>query len=469
MSAGFFTLPRLARRAFQTILYAVYTRDLQELCPSRGPQPRKVVLHGASYNRYDARLRLYAQDASYQSVLRALPIPRSTLATWKKTIHRAQHIVGLPSPSASCSDLDLERLEAENNRLREELALVKKANQILGLSPRNKRLSESQKRDLLALIRSAEYLKCEEARNATGLSRSRFYRMLAHERRCGLADYPSCPKSNPTQASSIELKLMRRLATSAEFAHLTISSLAKLAMREFQLFLSPTTWHKKIREFGWRRPAKRKYPAKRKTGIRTKKPNEIWHIDVTRITLADNSWAYFQAVIDNHSRFILSHRLSRSKTGLETKALIQQALHKAINLETIPNLWCDDGSENDNSSVNELIASGKINRTIAQVDVSQSNSMIEAFFKSMKHNYLFNQDPTSFGILAKQIEFYIQQHNEVIPHSALDGATPLEKYTGQWTEEQSQELKSKAAAAREARIRHHKNASCGLCPKSRPV
>ncbi|WP_157899672.1 DDE-type integrase/transposase/recombinase [Luteitalea pratensis] len=41
-------------------------------------------------------------------------------------------------------------------------------------------------------------------------------------------------------------------------------------------------------------------------GLRTTRPNEVWHIDPTVIRLRDGSRAYLHAVIDNFSRRILA-------------------------------------------------------------------------------------------------------------------------------------------------------------------
>ncbi len=74
-------------------------------------------------------------------------------------------------------------------------------------------------------------------------------------------------------------------------------------------------------------------------------------------------------------------------TGENTKILIQRAL-KNINGITIPKLVSDAGAENINSSVRELVVKGRIDQSIAQVDIHSSNSMVEAFFRSFKNNYL---------------------------------------------------------------------------------
>ena len=70
-------------------------------------------------------------------------------------------------------------------------------------------------------------------------------------------------------------------------------------------------------------------------------------------------------------------------------------------------------------------------RVIAQIDVRFSNSMIEAWFRSIKHQWLFLHQLSDLATVKRLIEFYVTEHNTVLPHSAFHGQTPDEKYFGQ--------------------------------------
>ncbi len=49
----------------------------------------------------------------------------------------------------------------------------------------------------------------------------------------------------------------------------------------------------------------------------------------------------------------------------------------------------DSGVENTSSAVTALVESGTLKRILAQVDVVFSNSMIEACWRMLKHQWLF--------------------------------------------------------------------------------
>ena len=74
---------------------------------------------------------------------------------------------------------------------------------------------------------------------------------------------------------------MRDMVISDDYRHMTIRALALHAQRTGKVFASPSTWSRLSRERGWLRPRRRLYPAKPKEGIRARKPNDYWHIDLS--------------------------------------------------------------------------------------------------------------------------------------------------------------------------------------------
>ena len=111
-----------------------------------------------------------------------------------------------------------------------------------------------------------------------------------------------------------------------------------------------------------------------------------------------------------------------------------------------------------------VIDEGLIVRKIAQIEIVYSNSMSEAFNRSLKHNHLFLKELSSLQVLEKHVDFYAQQHNEVIPHFALKGATPEEVYLGQWKHLIQDSIPKEIIEAQKSRIEYHRNLKpCGIC------
>lgn len=105
---------------------------------------------------------------------------------------------------------------------------------------------------------------------------------------------------------------------------------------------SASTWARLIRVRGRRRPRLRIHPEKPKVGLRTTRPDEAWHVDTTLVLLLDGTKAYVHAAIDNF-----------------------------------------------NERIDEVVASGSLRRVLAQTEIAFSNSMIEVFWRTMKHQRLF--------------------------------------------------------------------------------
>jgi hypothetical protein len=110
------------------------------------------------------------------------------------------------------------------------------------------------------------------------------------------------------------------------------------------------------------------------------------------------------------------------------------------------------------------VEAGRIIRTIAQIDVEFSNSMIEALFRSLKHRWLFILSLTTFEAVCRAVNEYLTDHNVRIPHYALGGALPLEVFSGTWTEESQALLSEGSTAAAAKRIKFNRSRRCGICP-----
>jgi len=253
------------------------------------------------------------------------------------------------------------------------------------------------------------------------------------------------------------------MVTALEYRHVPTGTLAVLAQRIGTVWASPSTWYHLVRKFGWRRPRLRVHPAKPKVGVRTSRANEMWHIDTTVIRLLDGTRAYLHAVIDNFSRRILAWRVAETFAPVNSVAVLVEAGRAATSSETTPVVLADAGVENVNAQVDELITSGVLRRVLAFTDLKFSNSMIEAWWRCLKHQWLFLHSLDSVTTVRRLVAFYVHEHNTVLPHSAFRGQTPDEMYFGSGDAVPS-DLASGAAAARRARSDANRLAACGRCP-----
>ena len=98
----------------------------------------------------------------------------------------------------------------------------------------------------------------------------------------------------------------------------------------------------------------------------------------------------------------------------------------------------------------------------AGTDVQESNSLIERFWLSAKHSWLYLNDLGSLATVQRLVEFYVTQHNSVLPHSAHHGRTPDEVYSGTGADVPD-ELAAARAKARKARLEANRKRACEEC------
>jgi hypothetical protein len=89
---------------------------------------------------------------------------------------------------------------------------------------------------------------------------------------------------------------------------------------------------------------------------------------------------------------------------------------------------CDAGTENLGSLPKRLLVGHGIRQLVAKRDIRFSNSMVEAVFRQFKQKFYLKKS-LNFNCLYQLIYKFVKQYNEVIPHSSLLGATPLEKFS----------------------------------------
>jgi transposase InsO family protein len=132
--------------------------------------------------------------------------------------------------------------------------------------------------------------------------------------------------------------------------------------------------------------------------IRANAPNELWHIDVTIVQLLDGTRV----------------------TGGTCRILLEAGRHLGTRpVETT--FVTDSGMEKVNGNVDALLDREGLRRVLAQVEVSFSNSVIKAFWRSLRRLILHNLDSTA--TLRRLIEFYVRAHNETMHHAAFNGSS----------------------------------------------
>ena len=168
-------------------------------------------------------------------------------------------------------------------------------------------------------------------------------------------------------------------------------------------------------------------------------------------------------MIDNFSRRILAWRVADTFAPINSVTVLLDASRGAAASDTGLVVLADAGVENVNAQVDELIHTGVLRRGLAFTELKFSNSMIEAWWRSLKHQWLFLHSLDSVSTVRRLVAFYVDEHNRVLPLSAFRGQTPDEMYFGTGAAVPA-DLRSRAAAARRTRVEANRSASCETCP-----
>jgi len=203
--------------------------------------------------------------------------------------------------------------------------------------------------------------------------------------RVGLADQSSCPHTSPHRLTPSEVRTIEDMVTAPQYRDVPTGTLAILAQRLGTVWASPSTWYRLVRQHGWRRPRLRVHPAKPKVGLRTTRADEMWHIDTTVIRLLDGTRVYLHAVIDNFSRRILAWRVAETFAPVNSVVVLVEAGRGRRPQRRLRSCWRTRGVENVNPQVDDLIAAGVLRRVLAFTELKFSNSLIEAWWRSLTH------------------------------------------------------------------------------------
>ena len=163
---------------------------------------------------------------------------------------------------------------------------------------------------------------------------------------------------------------------------------------------------------------------------------------------------------DREHRRILAWKVSAKFDAEATAELLLDASRDLV--EAVPTVLADGGVENFNSRVDELVDSGVLKRLLAMTDISFSNSLIESWWRSLKHQWLFLNTLDSVAAVEKLTAFYVSEHNTRLPHSAFRGQTPDEMYFGTGGHI-SDDLEVQRRQARAKRMELNRAAACAVC------
>jgi putative transposase len=154
-------------------------------------------------------------------------------------------------------------------------------------------------------------------------------------------------------------------------------------------------------------------------------PNHVWSTDITYCPLA-HGFLYLVAVMDWHSRFVLSWELSNT---LDTGFCLA-ALESAFAFGQ-PEIWnSDQGAQFTSADFLSPLKSRAIAISMDGRGRALDNVFIERLWRSVKYELIYPGDFASGHELRLALERYFRFYNYERPHQALGYRTPAQVYFG---------------------------------------
>ncbi len=151
--------------------------------------------------------------------------------------------------------------------------------------------------------------------------------------------------------------------------------------------------------------------------------NEVWSGDITYLRTYEG-WMYLAIVMDLYSRRIVGWHIDKYMT----KDLVSKALMKAVNLrQPRPGLafHSDRGSQYTSRFYQKLLTAYGIRASMGSVGACWDNAVVERFFGSLKHDWIFKVAQPTREHMKQDVADYIRYYNNDRLHTANDGMSPV--------------------------------------------
>lgn len=158
--------------------------------------------------------------------------------------------------------------------------------------------------------------------------------------------------------------------------------------------------------------------------LKIDRPNQVWATDITYIPMR-RGFVYLIAVVDWHSRRVLSWRLSNT---MSTDFCLD-AVREAIARYGTPEIFnTDQGSQFTSSEFTGLLQEHGIRISMDGKGCWRDNVFVERLWKSVKYEEVYLKAYDSVSAAKASLGTYLNFYNTRRPHQSLDAKTPDEIY-----------------------------------------
>jgi len=153
------------------------------------------------------------------------------------------------------------------------------------------------------------------------------------------------------------------------------------------------------------------------------KVNQVWATDITYIPMS-RGFMYLVCIMDWHSRYVLSWRLSNT---LEADFCVD-ALEEALNSD-VPGIFnTDQGSQFTSEAFTSVLLNRGVQISMDSAGSYMDNVFVERLWRSVKYEEVYLKAYESVAEARAGLRAYLRFYNSERPHQALDYRTPAQVF-----------------------------------------
>ena len=152
--------------------------------------------------------------------------------------------------------------------------------------------------------------------------------------------------------------------------------------------------------------------------------NQVWSTDITYIPV-QGGYAYLCAVIDWHSRYVLSWELSNTFDA----AFCVRAVERAMAQHGVPEIFnTDQGCQLTSEAFIGMLEKAKVKISMDGKGRALDNVFIERLWRTVKHEEVYLRQYLSLVDAHAHLDSFFCFYNDERPHRNLGGFVPKEVF-----------------------------------------
>lgn len=164
--------------------------------------------------------------------------------------------------------------------------------------------------------------------------------------------------------------------------------------------------------------------------FRVRRPDELWHMDMTKVWTAESGWVYLHVAVDCCTREIAGWSLDLRCRDDEAIAVVEAAVYARGVVPGVLTLGTDNGSQFTSRDFRKHLSARGITHRRGGYRDPESQAFIESWFGQFKKRCAWRSEWETIEQARKEIASYVFDYHHR-PHSGLAYRSPAE-VAGTW-------------------------------------